>query len=263
MGYLNNQLGYRDEMLETRSVVKRNNWVLLDPDGLVKNRIPGYENCDLTILGSPEMGASFVDYLITAHAGAKNAAIGGKGIETFMYVVEGAVSVKNADVEADLTKGGYIYSPADKPFCFENKSGEDAKLYLYRRRYVAVEGYAAHTVCANEEDLPWQEYEGMNNCWVRDFLPTDFGFDMNMHVLKFAIGASHGYVETHYQEHGMLFLSGKSMYKLDDTWIPVKKGDYVFMDSYCPQCCYAVGDEGREEALTYIYSKDCNREVEL
>ena len=53
MGYLNNQLGYRDEMLETRSVVKRNNWVLLDPDGLVKNRIPGYENCDLTILGSP------------------------------------------------------------------------------------------------------------------------------------------------------------------------------------------------------------------
>ena len=163
MGYLNNQLGYRDEMLETRSVVKRNNWVLLDPDGLVKNRIPGYENCDLTILGSPEMGASFADYLITAHAGAKNAAIGGNGIETFMYVVEGAVSVKNADVEADLTKGGYIYSPADKPFCFENKSGEDAKLYLYRRRYVAVEGYAAHTVCANEEDLPWQEYEGMNN----------------------------------------------------------------------------------------------------
>ena len=53
------------------------------------------------------------------------------------------------------------------------------------------------------------------------------------------------------------------MYRLDDQWIPVKKGDYVFMDSYCPQACYAIGDEGREEVLTYIYSKDCNRDVKL
>ena len=37
----------------------------------------------------------------------------------------------------------------------------------------------------------------------------------------------------------------------------------VFMDAYCPQACYAVGDEGREEPVTYIYSKDCNRDVAL
>ena len=105
----------------------------------------------------------------------------------------------------------------------------------------------------------------MENCFVKDFLPAagDFGFDMNMHILKFNLGASHGYIETHVQEHGMYFLSGKGMYRLDDEWIPVKKGDYVFMDAYCPQACYAIGDEGREEVLTYIYSKDCNRDVEL
>ena len=61
MGYLNNQLGYRDQLLETRSVIKKDNWVLLEPDGLVKNAIPGYVNCDTTILGSPAMGASFAD----------------------------------------------------------------------------------------------------------------------------------------------------------------------------------------------------------
>jgi (S)-ureidoglycine aminohydrolase len=104
----------------------------------------------------------------------------------------------------------------------------------------------------------------MENCYIQNFLPTDdFGFDMNMHILKFHIGASHGYIETHVQEHGMLFLSGKAMYRLDTDWVPLKKGDYVFMDAYCPQACYAVGDEGREEVLTYIYSKDCNRDVEL
>ena len=58
MSYLNNQLGYRDEFLATRSVVKKDNYVVLDPDGLCKNVIPGYVNCDTTILGSPEMGAS-------------------------------------------------------------------------------------------------------------------------------------------------------------------------------------------------------------
>ena len=87
----------------------------------------------------------------------------------------------------------------------------------------------------------------------------DFGFDMNMHVLKFKPGASHGYVETHFQEHGMLFLQGKGMYRLGDDWMPLQKGDYVFMDSYCPQCCYAVGTED----YIYIYSKDCNRDVQL
>ncbi|EOS80127.1 hypothetical protein C817_02000 [Dorea sp. 5-2] len=264
MSYLNNQVGYRDELLQTRSVIKKENWVLLEPDGLVKNAIPGYVNCDVTILGSPAMGASFADYLVTAHAGGKKDGIGGDGIETFLYVVEGAVTVKNADKEADLTQGGYIYSPEDKPVSFENKGDADAKLYLYRRRYEKVEGYHAYTIVGNANELEWLSYEGMENCYIQNFLPTDdFGFDMNMHILKFHIGASHGYIETHVQEHGMLFLSGKAMYRLDDEWVPLKKGDYVFMDAYCPQACYAVGDEGREEVLTYIYSKDCNRDVAL
>ena len=181
MSYLNDQVGYREELLMTRSVIKKENYVLLEPDGLVKNSIPGYENCDVTILGSPAMGASFADYLVTAREGGKNSGIGGEGLE---------------------------------------------------------------------------------NCHIKDFLPAagDFGFDMNMHILKFKLGASHGYIETHVQEHGMYFLQGKGMYRVDDEWVPVKAGDYMFLDAYCPQACYAVG---REEDFAYIYSKDCNRDVVL
>ena len=262
MSYLNNQIGYREELLSTRSIVRKENFVLLEPDGLVKNSIPGYEGCDVTILGSPAMGASFADYLATVHAGGKNAAFGGAGLESFLYVLEGEVAVKNADQEAVLTEGGYIYSPESVTISFENKSGADAKLYLYKRRYERLEGLSAHTVVGNVNEMPWIEYEGMENSHVKDLLPAagDFGFDMNMHILKFRLGASHGYIETHIQEHGMYFLSGKAMYRLDDEWIPVKKGDYVFMDAYCPQACYAVG---REDDLIYIYSKDCNRDVAL
>lgn len=262
MSYLNNvNAGNREALIATRSVIKKDNYVVIEPDGIVKNAIPGYENCDTTILGSPELGASFADYISTVHPGGKNTGIGGNGIESFLYVISGKLHVANADEEADLTEGGYIYSPADKPFCFENTSDEDAFVYIYRRRYIPLEGTEAHTVVANINDTDWMIYEGSEVMVSKDFLPasTDFGYDMNMHLLKFNPGASHGYVETHFQEHGMYFLQGKAMYLLDQDWIPLQKGDYVFMDSYLPQACYAVGDE----ELIYIYSKDCNRDVEL
>lgn len=262
MSYLNNQLGYREDLLNTRSIVKKENYVLLEPDGLVKNTIPGFENCDVTILGSPAMGATFVDYLVSVHEGGKHPGFGEEGIEVFLYVIEGELKVSNQDKEAHLTKGGYIFSPAGSKVAFSYAGMPNTKVYLYKRRYDKVEGYEAHTVVGNDQDLPWISYEGMENCYIKNFLPSteNLGFDMNMHILKFHLGASHGYIETHIQQHGMYFLSGKAMYRLDGDWVPVKKGDYVFMDAYCPQACYGVG---REEELTYIYSKDCNRDVRL
>ena len=32
MSYLNDQVGYREELLATRSVIKKENYVLLEPD---------------------------------------------------------------------------------------------------------------------------------------------------------------------------------------------------------------------------------------
>ncbi len=168
MSYLNDQVGYREELLATRSVIKKENYVLLEPDGLVKNSIPGYENCDVTILGSPAMGATFADYLVTVKEGGKNSGIGGEGLETFIYVLAGEVVVKNADKEESLTEGGYIFSPESVKVSFENKSGKEARLYVYKRRYEKIEGYSAFTVVGNANDIPWTEYEGMDNCHIKD-----------------------------------------------------------------------------------------------
>lgn len=105
------------------------------------------------------------------------------------------------------------------------------------------------------------EYEGMKDVLLWDFLPTDdLGFDMNVHILSFEQGASHAYVETHYQEHGAYLISGQGMHNLDNEWYPVEKGDYLFMGSYSPQAAYAVG---RGEPLAYVYSKDANRDPEI
>ncbi len=262
MGYLNGQCGYREELLSTRSVVKSHNYVILEPDGLVKNQIPGYVNCDVTILGSPALGASFADYLVTVKEDGRNDGIGGEGIEVLLYVVEGEIEVDNTEETAKLQGGGYIFSPAGKVLTFKNLGKQEAKLFVYKRRYEELAGHKAYTVVGDTNAMPWIDYEGMENCGVKNLLPAadDLGFDMNFHILKFELGASHGYIETHVQEHGILFLSGKGMYRVDDAWIPVKEGDYMFLDAYCPQACYGVG---KEEPLVYIYSKDCNRDVQL
>ncbi len=261
MSYLNGQLGYRKDVLLNRSVIKKDNYAIIEPDGIVKNVIPGFENCDMTILSTPLIGASFCDYLIQINENGKNLkGFGGDGVETFLYIHEGEIVALTSEGEKVLKSGGYIYTPCDEVLKFENRSGKAAKGFLYKRRYEELEGYKAHLVVGNVNDLPEVDYEDMENVKMKTLLPADnLGFDFNFHILSFRPAASHGYIETHYQEHGALILSGKGMYNLDNNWYPVQKGDYIFMASYCPQAAYAVGDED----LSYIYSKDCNRDPEI
>lgn len=263
MSYKNSITGYREDLLINRSVIKHGNFALIEPDGIVKNVIPGFEKCVMTILASPKLGASFVDYLVEVEPGGKNVqGFGECGVEVFFYVFEGTINVWNEDEKAELTDGGYIFCPEGKKLYFENKGEGTVKAFLYKRRYDRIEGHEAHTVIENINNVPWVNYEGMEDVLVKDFLPsaTNLGFDMNFHILLFKAGACHGYIETHVQEHGAYIYSGQGMYNLDNNWIPVKKGDYLFMGAYSPQAAYGIG---RNEDFAYIYSKDCNRDVRL
>ena len=89
MGYKNNRVGYQEALLNSRSVIKKDNFALIPHDGLVKNTIPGFENVDVSILGSPRLGAGFVDYIATFQKGGKHTGFGGEGIETLVYVIAG------------------------------------------------------------------------------------------------------------------------------------------------------------------------------
>ena len=59
MGYKNHKTGYRDGLLTSDAKIKLGYWALLKHDGLVKNSIPGFENCNISILGTPRLGATF------------------------------------------------------------------------------------------------------------------------------------------------------------------------------------------------------------
>lgn len=263
MGYKNNKVGYRDGLLESRAVYKKDLFAIIPHDGLVANAVPGFENVNISILGTPRMGASFNDFIAEFLEGGKNdLGFGGEGLETFVYVISGKLLVKDAKGQRhELTDGGYAYFPPSELMFFENGQSAKTEAFLYMRRYEPFGDTWPRAVIGNKADLPVIEYEGMKDVFLIDFLPKDdLAYDFNMHILEFKPGASHGYIETHYQEHGAYLLSGQGAYNLDNEWYMVEKGDYIYMGAYCLQAAYAVG---REESLSYVYSKDANRYPKL
>lgn len=252
-------MGYPSDLLSTRAVVKPGLWAVIPKDGLVNNVIPNIKGCKVSIVASPKMGASFVQYIIEATKdGGTTAPFGtDEGIETFIYIVDGSAKIKVGGKEETFHAGGYAYAPAAEGLEFKTVS-DTAKILLYKQVYIPCGDLKPYVVTGNINDVEYRIYDDMANVHIKDFLPTDdLAFDMNMHILSFEPGGCHPFVETHVQEHGAYILSGEGMYLMDDTWLGIKKEDFMWFGPYCPQCAYGVGTE----PFAYIYSKDCNRDV--
>ena len=110
-------MGYPKDLLTSRSIIKHGLYALIAPEGLVNNVIPGFENCTMSILGSPQLGATFVDYIVTMHEGGKNSEgyCGQADVECFVYVLSGKVKVKADDQEFILGESGYLNCPPGVP----------------------------------------------------------------------------------------------------------------------------------------------------
>ena len=218
-------MSYPKDLLSTRAIVQHGRYAIIPPEGLVNNQLPYFEKCNTSIIASPKLGASFVQYLIEMEPEGKTTkAFGGNGIETFVFVREGTLDVVVDGTKYELSQGGYVYCPPHLNMLLENNSTSNTKLILYKQRYIPVEGISEPwVVCDNINNLESNIYEGMEDVTLIDLLPTDMAFDMNMHILTFQPGGCHPFIETHVQEHGAYLLSGEGIYNLDNNWIPVKK----------------------------------------
>jgi (S)-ureidoglycine aminohydrolase len=67
------------------------------------------------------------------------------------------------------------------------------------------------------------------------------------------------FMETHVMEHGLYVLQGKGVYRLNDRWVEVEAGDFMWLRAFCPQACYAGGPE----PFRYLLYKDVNRHPPL
>jgi (S)-ureidoglycine aminohydrolase len=253
-------MGYPSDILSSRAVVKHGSYAVSPPEGRVNNVVPGIEGCRVSILATPKMGAGFVQYIVEAPKGAGTVRpfAAEAGVESFIYIIEGSATLKAAGSTWQAQAGAYVFSPEGSGLEFL-ATADITRFVLYKQRYVPLPGLSAKVVYGNVADIAFREYDGMANVFIKDLLPLDLGFDMNMHILSFAPGGCHPFVETHVQEHGAYILEGEGCYLLDGEWRMIKREDFVWFGAFVTQAAYGVGRGN----FSYIYSKDCNRDASI
>ncbi|HTI93982.1 MAG TPA: (S)-ureidoglycine aminohydrolase [Puia sp.] len=237
----------------TRSVVKKSH-ALISPDGYVNSVIPGWTGCTVNVVINDPMGARFMQTIVTFQPGG---AVTGKTLESeiFFYVVSGGgKAVVNKEMK-DITQGSYIYIPAGKEYRLHSME-EGTQLLSFHKVYERLEGVTAPGILFGKAgNVAGDVFLGDEALRLQVLLPDEPAFDMAVNIFTYDPGGHLPFVETHVMEHGLLYLQGQGIYRLDQDWYPVKKGDCIWMAPYCQQWFTAMG----KEPAVYIYYKNVNR----
>ena len=154
------------------------------------------------------------------------------------------------------------YIPAGDVWTIRNSSDQNATFHWVRKAYEAVKGLdAPEAFVTHESRVPPTEMPGTDGKWAtsRFVDPTDLRHDMHVNIVTFEPGAVIPFAETHVMEHGLYVLEGKAVYRLNQDWVEVEAGDYMWLRAFCPQACYA-GGPGQ---FRYLLYKDVNRHMKL
>jgi (S)-ureidoglycine aminohydrolase len=246
------------QLLHSRARLRRR-YALFPLEGYPTSKLPAWPEVEARILTGPAMGTAFAEYQLTVKAGqgAKSAADG--RIETFFYVLSGEFRLRaGSDGMKSITSGGFaLIGPTVD---FEIQAVSDATLLMLRRAYEPIDGIAPpRVVVGHQSDVNGEAFMGDGGARLQSLLPDEMAFDLAMNIFTFDPGHSLPVVETHVMEHGLYFLEGKGVYYLDDEWMEVEAGDFIWMGPFVPQSFYATGPVPAK----YIYYKNVNRDVVL
>ena len=113
----------------------------------------------------------------------------------------------------------------------------------------------------NEREVKVAEMHPGDKSWTttRFVDPNDMRHDMHVNIVNFKPGGVIPFMETHVMEHGIYILEGKGVYRLNEDWVEVQAGDFLWLRAFCPQACYAGGPED----FRYLLYKDVNRQISL
>jgi (S)-ureidoglycine aminohydrolase len=233
----------------TRNVIKPT-YALITPDGYVASALPGWVDATIHVLISHALGAGFSQYSIALRSGSH-----GHGdtedTQWFVFVVRGSVRV-NDDT---LDEGGFVWLPPATPYKIAAASA-GANVLVFTKIYESLPGQDVPAAFVGREgDVAETPFLGDPRARLKVLIPDTPAADMAVNIFTYDPGATLPFVETHVMEHGMLFLAGSGVYRLDADWYPVTKGDVIWIAPYCPQWFIAAGPE----PARYIYYKDVNR----
>ncbi|MFK7940664.1 MAG: bifunctional allantoicase/(S)-ureidoglycine aminohydrolase [Roseovarius sp.] len=232
---------------------------------IVTSFLPFWDKARFWVLARPMTGfaETFSHYIGEVQSGGGSTRPDtGNGVQSVLFVVEGMLTVTIDGVEHALNTGGYAYIPAEAEWSLHNAGGASARFHWIRKRFQPVEGLDKPTaLVTNDTAVAPIEMPETGGVWAttRFVDPQDLRHDMHVNIVTFQPGGVIPFAETHVMEHGLYVLEGKAVYRLNQDWVEVEAGDYMWLRAFCPQACYAGGPG----PFRYLLYKDVNRHMPL
>ncbi|MFI0847805.1 bifunctional allantoicase/(S)-ureidoglycine aminohydrolase [Mesorhizobium sp. IMUNJ 23232] len=232
---------------------------------IVASYLPFWEKTRAWVIARPLSGfaETFSQYVMEVlPGGSSDRPELDKGAEGVIFVVEGEVTVTLAGKTNRMTPGGYAFIPPGSDWSLRNADSVPARFHWIRKAYEFVEGIEPpQAIFANEQEIEPLAMPDTGGRWAttRFVDPADVSHDMHVTIVTFEPGGVIPFPETHVMEHGLYVLEGKAVYRLNQDWVEVEAGDFMWLRAFCPQACYA-GGPGK---FRYLLYKDVNRHMKL
>ena len=232
---------------------------------IVTSALPFWTDTRLWVIARPLSGfaETFSQYIVeVAPGGGSEAPEADPNAEAVVFIVEGSPRLTIGEETHQLEPGGYAYLPPGAQWTFHNPGGTAARFHWIRKAYQRVPGVdPPEAFVTNERDIEPIPMPGTAGAWTttRFVDQTDVRHDMHVNIVNFEPGGAIPFPETHVMEHGLYVLEGKAVYLLNQQWVEVEAGDFMWLRAFCPQACYA-GGPGR---FRYLLYKDVNRHMPL
>ncbi|OBT81873.1 allantoin catabolism protein [Pseudogymnoascus sp. 03VT05] len=232
---------------------------------IVTSFLPFWDKTRLWVIARPLSGfaETFSQYIMEVQpGGGSDRGETDDSAQGVVFVVKGEVTITLGSEKHKLSEGGYAYLPPKSGWSLRNTGATTASFHWIRKTYESVEGIDQPTpLFLNEKDVAPTYMPNTNNAWAttRFVDPNDLRHDMHVTIVTFEPGGVIPFAETHVMEHGLYVLEGKAVYRLNQDWVEVEAGDFMWLRAFCPQACYA-GGPGK---FRYLLYKDVNRQMKL
>ncbi len=232
---------------------------------IVTSYLPFWDKTRAWIIARPLSGfaETFSQYIMeVAPTGGSTSPEPDASAECVLFCVEGEFTLNIGRKSHSMNGGSYAFIPPASKWTVKNNSISNAKFHWIRKSYEAVKGIKSpEAFVVNEKDVKPNVMPDTNGAWstTRFVDPSDMRHDMHVSIVNFEPGGVIPFAETHVMEHGLYVLEGKAVYRLNQDWVEVEAGDFMWLRAFCPQACYA-GGPGR---FRYLLYKDVNRHAKL
>ncbi|UWQ03799.1 bifunctional allantoicase/(S)-ureidoglycine aminohydrolase [Aliiroseovarius crassostreae] len=232
---------------------------------IVTSKLPHWDGARFWVLARPMSGfaETFSQYIAeVVPGGGSDHPETEANVEAVLFVVEGTMRLTLSGESYELMEGGYAYLPPDTVWSVRACGSSPLRFHWIRKNYQRVDGIVPpEAFVTNEQDhtpIPMPDTDG---AWAttRFVDPEDLRHDMHVNIVTFQPGGVIPFAETHVMEHGLYVLEGKAVYRLNQDWVEVEAGDFMWLRAFCPQACYAGGPG----PFRYLLYKDVNRHMGL